>query len=253
MSNPISIALSGEARHGKDFVAINIRHSRVISLAEPLYALARKFFGTDDKAAPGIRDFLIKVGTWGRGDYTDDFPATPERALFTSAIRPWGHEWLRHADGYLVAWSKFGEDRDIWLNAAARRAEHALQKSLHCVPCIVNARFDNELSFFEGKKDWLRAHVVCSPGEARRRFERLGERPPPAGAPSEEYARRINSMIYEGKHDQLPKDLLIVWNDPSPSPSPGFFSVDDFREVVEDYRQGRLGPSSIRLNRGSLS
>lgn len=240
---PIGIAFSGAARHGKDWAATQIKGSSLVSIAEPLYWLARYFFGTDKKSAPGMRQFLINVGCWGRGVLSEEFPLTATRALFTQEIRKlWQVESVIGVD-----WRTYGFNEDIWLDAAHVRAiERMLAKH---IPCIVNARFDNELAKFENDERFIRAHVYATPDTVAGRYAALGETPPPDGSLSEAYSLRINNLIEAGQWAKIPSNLLLVWTDDQvPNPYPKrFFSTEDLNALVHDYYDGRISKDTIRL------
>lgn len=82
----IKIAFSGCYGVGKDYVAKQA-NLKILGFADAIYPFAEYFFGTSDKSVPGIRKFLQQVGQYGRGHYSEQYPACMERAIAVDTLR----------------------------------------------------------------------------------------------------------------------------------------------------------------------
>lgn len=228
------LALSGQLRAGKDYVA-KLCGYPIVGFADPIYKVVEFLTGTSDKSVPGIRELLQKVGQWGWGHVSPEYPWTIERVMAIEAIRTAHAQWkichsyptenpYPHPFGEEfsdVDWSKYGThhpEKDFWVKILLKRAEK-LERIAN-----VNTRFDHEreplrLAGFE------HYHVMCS---EKTRMERL------AGEPvdpktlndlSEQFAMRMNTTMPENR---------IIWNDSEPMPEGRqFLTVDQFVELAK--------------------
>lgn len=233
----MKIAFTGQMYAGKDFTAAAIG-GNIISIAEPIYALTKHYFGTADKSVPGIREFMQKVGGWGRGVFDEEHPATPERALFIELIRA-PYSPLLHTYPEIL-WGDFGRDSDFWLRHAGRRADEIHDG----IVCVVGARMDNEREFFR-TNGWTMVHVTCRPETQSARAAAIGVKGFCAGARrphwesclSERYAISLDRLIDAGDFEPaLSRSHFVVWNDDAPKPCDRFYTVEEFKANVASRR-----------------
>jgi hypothetical protein len=221
---------TGRIAAGKDFVAA-AAGAKVYGFADPLYALAKHFFGIEvtaeeNKDIPGMRVFLQTVGQWGRGTINASYPLSMTRALFVTAIRSLA------ASGALdgipgVQWEDFGRKEDIWLDSALHRVGEESGRV-----AITNVRFANEYNRLK-EEDWQSWHVVCSTATWRKRLALKSLTPdsPQVKDTSEQLAISIDRDALM-QIRSTGKKLRCIWNDPDVmSPSPRFFSVAEFVQL----------------------
>lgn len=222
------IGFTGCICAGKDYVASLAGLERA-SMAEPLYKLSELFWDLGASARgqkpDGLREFWQKVGQWGKGIISAQYPLTPERAAFEEHVRNTAAASLlrRFGSDYAVDWSSYGRNPAIWANALIERL------SLRCTPGkrhgVTNLRFPVEINPFV-KNDWPVVHVTASPATLRQRQMNQGVRPEAAEDISEEYATRLDSLIADicGRSYATPSVIdwleangyphcAVVWND----------------------------------------
>lgn len=225
---PQFIFTTGRLRVGKDFILKSLGY-QIHGFADPLYALQKYFFGTDDKTVLGARKFLQTVGQWGRGQVDANYPLTATRATFTTIIRGLGQNGsLPKSLG--VDWSRFGLDPDLWLNAFLTRMNTQPEGlGRHAVS---NVRFNNE---HEGLSNagWTHFHVMCSPQTWAKRLKEGGGNLTPQSPEVKDFSEQLaagldaDSLKRAKLKPQGPK-LRVIWNDPGVrSPSPRFYTLNE--------------------------
>lgn len=221
---PDSVYTTGRLRVGKDHVLKALGY-QIHGFAEPLYALQKYFFGTDDKTVPGARKFLQMVGQWGRGQVDNAYPISAQRASFTTIVRGLGQNG-QFDKSLGVRWEHFGQDPDLWLNAFLTR--HSVAPAGR--NAVSNVRFSNELNGLT-TAGWIHFHVMCSPATWAKRLKEVGLTPssPEVNDTSEQLAVVMDrdSMQRVRLKPQGPK-LRVIWNDlEMRSPSPRFFTLNE--------------------------
>lgn len=224
------IFFTGRICAGKDYLAAQANR-QIFGFADPLYYLATHFFGvevtaTANKDLPGMREFLQKVGQWGRGTLDAKYPLTTERAIFVTMIRSLAAAGA--IAGQEVEWKDFGSTADIWLEAALKRAAGSPNAA------ITNVRFDNE---FKRLKDegWQHWHIVTSTNEWTTRIAKRGLTPqsPQVTDLSEKLSSALDAQVIKkvsGK--QSGPKIHAVWNSSAPAPSPRIYTVAEFLAEV---------------------
>ena len=231
---PMQVAFTGRMKAGKDYLAERI-NGRVFGFADPLYRLLTFFFGTTNKDAFGGRQFMQRVGQWGRGDLTEETPVSVERASFCEMIRRLGEtaDFLNDPVLSAVDWKRFGHDNRIWLDALLKRvnAFRAVEPGRRVV--VTNVRFPNERDALRAA-GWQIWHVMAAPSTIRQRLEKAGlDEDKVAFTESEALARGLDrsvTQLISGRQGG-PK-LRCVWNDPT-VPRPGhhasrLYTTDEF-------------------------
>lgn len=223
-SLPPFVFTTGRLRVGKDFVLKSLGY-QIHGFADPLYALQKYFFGTDDKSVPGARKFLQTIGQWGRGQIDEKYPLSATRANFTTIIRGLGQNGVL-PKSLGVDWNQFGQNPDLWLNAFLTRMGTQAEGQ-HGVS---NVRFVNE---HEGLSTagWTHFHVMCSAQTWAKRLKESGLTPasPELKDLSEQMAIGLDadSMRRVKIKPQGPK-LRVIWNDPEVrSPSSRFYILNE--------------------------
>lgn len=226
---------TGRLKSGKDTSA-NAAGATVFGFADPLYAIASHFFkttitATEGKDLPGIREFLQAAGQWGRGVINEQYPLTPDRALFCEQIRETA-QWFQFPQ---VDWSTFGNNPDIWLNACIARANEHLVAFPEARVAITNCRFENEFKRLqaEGFQHW---HCMCG---AKTRTERLAQSKLTPESPavkdlSEHLAIKLDASVIKllSAQKQGPQ-LRAIWSDKqTPKPSERLHSTESFLQSI---------------------
>lgn len=224
---PARVFITGRLKSGKDYVLSAFGYN-IHGFAEPLYALQKYFFGSDDKSLPGARKFLQTVGQYGRGQVDAQYPLTAARAAFVAVVRGLG-EAGHFPKALRVEWKKFGLSPDLWLNALIARVQD-LPESVRAG--VSNVRFQNE---YEGLSaaGWTHFHVMCSPQTWAKRLAEVGLRPdsPEVKDFSEKFAAGMDadSLQRVKLKPQGPK-LRVIWNDPAVKPpSPRFYTPEELQ------------------------
>lgn len=239
------IGFTGRICAGKDFVA-QLAGLHRASMAEPLYKLSELFWdlgsSARDQRPEGLREFWQKVGQWGKGIVSREYPLTPERAAFEILVRELAHKRLleRFGTDYSVDWSSYGKNPAIWANALIERLARASALSSDRFG-VTNLRFQVEIDPFVRER-WPIVHVTASPATLRQRHEAQGIRPEALEDISEEYATKIDGLIQDicGRSYATPSVIdwlesngyphcAVVWNDP----------------VMEPPAEGMLTPESL--------
>lgn len=219
---------TGRFKSGKDFVAA-ATGAKIFSLAEPLYALQEYFFGKQDKDAHGAREFLQKVGQWGRGEVSAKYPLTPERAAFVEEIR--NSKRISAAVGLSVEWSRFGDNNNLWLKALIARVDEHLVAFPDQRVAVTNVRFENEYRKLS-EAGWTSYHVTAGPKTWIDRLAAVGLTPdgPSAKDASEQLAAGIDLDINRRLSRQPNgSKLRVIWSDEkSASPSRRLYSVAEY-------------------------
>lgn len=216
------IYTTGRLMVGKDHVLKSLGYD-IVGLADPLYKVQEYFFPGTNKADPGARKLLQIIGQWGRGQVDDQYPLTPDRAIFVMMLRHYG------AQGQLdpsVDWKTYGLNPNIWLDALARRLEGRSGPL-----AVSNCRFDNEVDYFD-KAGWTGYHVMCSPKTWRARLKAAGLENRDTDDFSEQLAISRDRFVHKTV-TSTPRGpvLRVIWNDPhEPCPSARLidFSRTDF-------------------------
>ena len=211
---PAKIFTTGRLAVGKD-TFLNKIGRPIQGFADPLYAIQKAFFGTDDKKAPGARAFLQQVGQWGRGTVTDKYPITAERAVFVTLIAAMGESL-----GFDVDWKAFGKTDSIWVDALISRTA-ALDRL-----GVSNVRFKNEREALTDA-GFTHFHVMCSPQTLAARHAAAGI---PANSPtltdiSEQMAISLDKAALDAGSKPGNK-LRVIWSDDKiKSPSARFITL----------------------------
>lgn len=220
---PDRIFTTGRMRVGKDFVLNKLGYVQN-GLADPLYVLQKLFFGTDDKSAPGARQFLQTVGQWGRGTVNEKYPLSVGRAVFCTMVRTMAAQLPKD---HQVDWTQYGLSDGLWLDALIRRLSGVSGKQ-----AITNCRFPNE---FKALIDdgFVHFHVMCSKETWMRRLSQVGLSPtsPAVMDTSEEQAAFLDGDVQKSVNlkPNGPK-LRVIWNDEQvPPPSPRFYTLDELK------------------------
>jgi hypothetical protein len=221
---------------GKSTVGRNYAGRKEASLAEPLYALARMFLGSDDKTVPGVREFLQTVGQWGRGTVSEKYPRTLERGIFSRWARERFPIHMMDDDlDYLlnrskVHWATFGSNEDIWIDALCAR--------MGSLDFCSNCRFENELAAFTAKLIPV-FHVTCRADTLGARWRAANVSVEALTDISESLATRIDCDLDYLFPEQVRKKYGlsgIIWNDErfitGPSSPEGMLTVEQFVAIV---------------------
>jgi len=212
------LALSGLFRSGKDHIA-ELAGYQILSFAEPMYRVVEHFdpSGICDKDRPDHRSFLQRIGQWGWGAITNDYPLTPERVAFCELLRV---EGKKIPGAKYVRWEEYGTRKDFWVRTLIRRLEEFDSRD---PVAVTNVRFAHEAMPLatEGFEHYL---VMCTEGT---RAHRNGGSLPEATKNdlSEQYAQRLATT--------LPDDR-IIWNDDVQTADSGrYLSVQEFLEIAK--------------------
>lgn len=218
---PEKLFFTGQIGTGKDYLASQIG-ATVIGVADPLYELVNFMFGLNvsadaaSKTTPGVRKMLQRLGQWGRGEVTAEYPLTEERWLITETIRsrPWERGKATPSEVFLsVSWDSFGRDENIWLESALRRADLQVASG-HKPVAVTNVRFTNEFKAFH-TAGWAHFHVMASELTlAKRRGPNFNQAA--LADVSEQLAKRLDADVMK-RLTQPGGRLRVVWND-TPTP-----------------------------------
>lgn len=231
------LLLSGRLAAGKDYVAEKAE-AKIIGFADPMYAIASFLCGvevtsTKNKDLPGMRDFLQKVGQWGKHVVKDTYPYSAERVVLVQMIRALG---MRNTFGFPdVDWSQFGVDPDLWIKAASKRIAVYTAENPGKRVAITNARFENEIKFFRALPEWDHWHVMCSPETWAERLatKKLTPQSKEVNDFSEQIAVALDKDVYKKLKNGIGAGMLrVVWNDHRPAPSRRLFTLQQFLQEV---------------------
>ncbi len=207
---PARTAFTGVLGVGKDYIAK--KHGfEILGFADPIYTLARRYLGTDDKSIPGVRKFQQDVGQWGRGLVTAEQPLTTERHRITTEIREDGVSIP--GEGIFDA-SDFGRDPDFWVNIMLSRLRRRFRSASIAV---TNCRFANELAALTSV-GFRTYHVTCSPETLSERREAAGYKDPTVfNNISEQFALEYDRRF---RADEIVAPRVdVIWNDYRPVPA----------------------------------
>jgi len=224
------LCLTGRTHVGKDHVAKAVG-AKIFGFAEPLYGLLEYAFGTRQRDVPGAREFLQRVGQWGRGEISAAYPLSPERASFV-----W---WIRAAaaEGKLpdyVNWNDYGFNKDIWLDACLSRLNVFVAENPSARVAVTNVRFENELKRLVAE-GFAHFHVVCSASTWSQRLakDKLTVDAPVLNDTSEQLAKKMDASVTQHISRQPGGSRLrCVWNDTARSPSPRLLTVPDLLHEI---------------------
>lgn len=221
---PTRIFFTGRIGVGKDFLA-NAIGATIYGFADPLYALATRLFGVPvsadsaSKSTPGIRESLQRIGQYGRGTVSAQYPLTLERALLVEHLRRLGPEVDTSVD-----WESFGNNENIWLEACLRR----VVDSEPALAAITNARFENEYKRLM-EAGYTGYHVMASDATLAQR-RGAGFSPAAANDPSEQLAIKLDKSALQAAR-QAGNRLRVIWSDSAGSPSTRFMMVSYFQSI----------------------
>lgn len=231
------LLLSGRLAAGKDYVAEKVE-AKIIGFADPMYAIASFLCGvevtsTKNKDLPGMRDFLQKVGQWGKHVVKETYPYTAERVVLVQLIRALGQ---RKTFGFPdVDWAQFGLDPDLWIKATSKRIEAFRAETPGKRVAITNARFENEIKFFRAIPEWDHWHVMCSPETWAERLatKKLTPQSKEVNDYSEQIAIALDRDVYAKIKKQPQGNMLrVIWNDHRPAPSRRLYTLPKFLQEV---------------------
>lgn len=208
------ICTTGRLNAGKDTFLKSIGRT-IHGFADPLYAIQKAFFGTEDKKAPGARAFLQKVGQWGRGTVNEQYPLTTERAVFITLMQAIGPTL-----GFNVDWSLFGKTDELWVDALLARTADLDNIG------VSNVRFKNEREALTAA-GFTHYHVMASPNTLQRRWAAAGIAPnnPALNDISEQMAIALDKAALEAGKKPGGK-LRVIWSDKQvKSPSSRFITL----------------------------
>lgn len=221
---PTRIFFTGRIGVGKDFLASAIG-ATVFGFADPLYALAARLFGVPvsadavSKSTPGIRESLQRIGHFGRGTVSPQYPLSLERALLVEHLRKLGPEVDTSVD-----WESFGQNENIWFDACVRR----VQEAQPALAVVTNVRFENE---FKGltAAGYVGYHVMASDATLAQR-RGAGFSPAAANDLSEQLAIKLDKSALLAARTPG-KRVRVVWSDSAALLSPRFMSVGYFQSI----------------------
>lgn len=250
LNHDVLVVFSGRMFAGKDYVAAQAGLPTK-GFSDPMYQLTEYFFGTTDKTAPGIRQFLQRLGQWGWGCLNEDCPATPERASLTHAIRTHGKEMTK--DYAWVDWSEYGRRQDFWVNICLTclglvGTRFTPDEPGSLFPCrqpkavaITNARFMHELKPCRSA-GFNHYHIRCTEETRRERMEMRGYK----------FNENADNDVSEQLAKQFDSDLpdnTVVWNDTRPAPTGrSYLTVDRFVGLINPQATPRSrGPVRVAM------
>lgn len=224
------LCFTGRTHVGKDFVATQLG-AKIFGFADPLYDVLEYFFGTRQRDLPGAREFLQKLGQWGRGEISAAYPLTPERAGFTMWIR------AASAEGKLPAyvnWNDYGFNENIWLDACLSRVNAYVAENPSQRIAISNVRFQNELKRLTAE-GFIHTHVICSPATWNQRLakDKIESNAPLLTDMSERLAHTIDANVVRQLSSRQGGKLRCVWNDTVKVPSPRLMSLPELNAEIK--------------------
>lgn len=197
---------------GKDHAAEAMGFTQVVKFAGPLYRLAEELAGRKvDKSEPGWRKTLCQLGAWGRGEVTEEWPMTAERALLCYVVRN-----LDALPGF-GDFHGFGTSPNFWRDRAISTALNVAHNYGHVA--ITDARYPNEIDECLAN-DFMVYFVACRTTTLEGRRQRLGY-PLRSSDQSEKVANDLFTRVTIDA--RAPEDPLIrvLWSD-TPETCPGF-------------------------------
>lgn len=243
---------------GKDHVA-KLANCHTLNPADPIYQIAQRVLGTDDKSAPGVRRFMQLVGQWGWGCMSQDYPLSIERTLFIDKLCYMGLNGgsMVFKDSTELPWHSmldFGQSREFWVNLLLARLTQLRSHQQHRITwlaqggvkakefaklypeqvkrtheplrvAVSSVRYEHELKPLaeHGFQHYL---VLCSEETRRERMAAKG------------YATNTTESV--DISEQLARDLVgtmddrrIIWNDHRSMPEgKSYLSLAEFATLV---------------------
>lgn len=203
--NPVA-GFAGPFGVGKDHAIEAAGYASKSRIAGPLYELVEILTRQRvDKAAPGWRDTLCKVGAWGRGEISEDYPMTAERAQFIHYVRK------------LAGYEDFGRAASFWLDRSIELAK--FQVGTHGSTAFPDVRYPNEMEAVLAA-GWPVYFVAC-------RQETLFKRRTAMGYPinsterSERLANDLFARVVLSKLRPEIEGVTVLWSD-EPDSCPPF-------------------------------
>lgn len=226
----------GPAGVGKDHLARNLCGSaRVVKVAAPLYELAELLTGYSvDKAEPGARALLQRLGAWGRGDVNADHPWSAERAVAVYTIRE------------LLGLAEFGECSDYWAGRFDRYLTDAAAIDGSDFVCT-DIRFMEEVAVWR-KRGPVYA-VLASRATLAARRAALGYGSGPMSDASERLANAAMDGVDDGSIGRwLRLNGLsgVIWNDDAEPPE-SLNSVLSWGLEARWYRRAVINPEWVAI------
>lgn len=235
--NTAKVFFTGGLKVGKDYLA-QAANANILGFADPLYALATYFFGVkvssvEGKELPGCRELLQAIGQCGRGILTPQYPMSLGRAAFVQLMRSLG---TQNTPSFCpsVDWKNYGLDENLWVNACIKRVSEHVAENPGDRVAITNCRFINEYKALEaaGFQPW---HVMCSGPTRASRLVKAGIdlNSPVLKDISEQLAMRLDAQVTQKISQQRNGPMLhVIWNDPTPPPSPRLHTVNSFLQAL---------------------
>lgn len=235
--NTAKIFFTGGLKVGKDYLA-QAANADIHGFADPLYALATYFFGVkvssaEGKELPGCRELLQSIGQCGRGVLSPQYPMSLGRAAFAQMMRSLD---TQQTPGFCpsVDWKNYGLDENLWVNACVKRVSEHVAENPGDRVAITNCRFINEYRALEtaGFQPW---HVMCSGPTRASRLIKAGIdlNSPVLKDISEQLALRLDEQVTKKISQQRNGPMLhVIWNDPTPPPSPRLHTVNSFLQQL---------------------
>ena len=214
------LALSGRMRAGKDHVAKTCGY-KIVSFSQPIYWLLEAYCGTSDKRYPGIREMMQKVGQWGWGSVSQQYPITFERIGFTNWVRFKLHDYHGAYPSLSgINWFQYGNQKDFWVRILLDRVAKLSPTEK---VAVVNVRFDHELAPLRDA-GFSHYHVYCEESTRRSRF---------GDEPFNESEQLDESELFAVQQKVLLPDDRVIWNDHNPVP-PGkaYITIGQFIELT---------------------
>jgi hypothetical protein len=231
------IFFTGGLKVGKDYLAL-AANSTILGFADPMYALATYFFGvkvsaSEGKELPGCRELLQAIGACGRGIISAQYPMSLGRAAFVQLMRSLG---TQNTPSFCpsVDWKNYGLDELLWVNATVNRAAEYAKENPAERLAITNCRFVTEYKALEaaGFQPW---HVMCSGPTRASRLVKAGIdlNSPALKDVTEQLAARLDAQVTQKISQQRNGPMLhVIWNDPTPPPSPRLHTVNSFLQQL---------------------
>jgi hypothetical protein len=224
------LCFSGKTHAGKDFVAKEIG-ATIFGFADPICDVLEYFFGTRERDIPGARPFMQAVGQWGRGEISELYPLTPERAMFIRAIREAAS--AGHLPDY-VDWLAYGHNPNIWVEACLSRVATFAAENPTTRIAVTNVRFENELKLLR-EQGFNHFHVTCSGQTWQQRLakDKIDPKSKMLDDASEALAKKFDAGV-QRELSARPggQRMRCIWNDTVRSPSPRLLSIATLGEEI---------------------
>lgn len=237
------VIFSGRLRSGKDHVAGQMGLP-VFGFADPIYLLTEAWIGSQDKSRPGVRRAMQRIGAWGRGLVSNEYPLTAERRRFCEWAQVHGpnitgvgtgHDWANFGTDWQEGFEEFPpyNKGEFWIHLLKKRTADKEELA------ITNGRFPNEIKAFARteKPKGVHIHVMCSEKTRKSRVIASGEEwdPYAENDTTEQMAAQLDEYVYAGTETARQevarrhgledivgpgnRNLVVVWNDPQREPA----------------------------------